>query len=66
MYFSSVFPYAVLFIFLVRGLMLDGAMEGIAYMFYPKVSTIITIIIIYLIDFVLLITSRISKMYKDA
>lgn len=66
MYFSSVFPYAVLFIFLVRGLMLDGAMEGIAYMFYPKVSTIITIIIIYLIDFALLITSRISKMYKDA
>lgn len=64
MYFSSVFPYAVLFIFLVRGLMLDGAMEGIAYMFYPKVSTII--IIIYLIDFALLITSRISKMYKDA
>lgn len=66
MYFSSVFPYAVLFIFLVRGLMLDGAMEGIAYMFYPKVSTIITIIIIYLIDSALLITSRISKMYKDA
>lgn len=66
MYFSSVFPYAVLFIFLIRGLMLDGAMEGIAYMFYPKVSTIITIIIIYLIDFALLITSRISKMYKDA
>lgn len=66
MYFSSVFPYAVLFIFLVRGLMLDGAKEGIAYMFYPKVSTIITRIIIYFIDFALLITSRISKMYKDA
>lgn len=39
MYFSSVFPYVVLFIFLIRGLMLDGAMEGITYMFYPKVST---------------------------
>eukprot|EP00063_Salmo_salar_P065049 XP_014039884.1 PREDICTED: sodium-dependent neutral amino acid transporter SLC6A17-like [Salmo salar] len=38
MYFSSVFPYAVLFIFLIRGLMLDGAMEGIAYMFYPKID----------------------------
>ncbi|XP_072224531.1 sodium-dependent neutral amino acid transporter B(0)AT2 [Leuresthes tenuis] len=38
MYFSSVFPYVVLFIFLVRGLMLDGAMEGIAYMFYPKLE----------------------------
>ncbi|CAL8265150.1 unnamed protein product [Gadus morhua 'NCC'] len=39
MYFSSIFPYVVLIIFLVRGLMLDGAMEGIAYMFYPKVET---------------------------
>lgn len=39
MYFSSVFPYVVLLIFLIRGLMLDGAMDGITYMFYPKVST---------------------------
>lgn len=39
MYFSSIFPYVVLFIFLIRGLMLDGAMDGITYMFYPKVST---------------------------
>ncbi|XP_068610414.1 sodium-dependent neutral amino acid transporter B(0)AT2-like [Brachionichthys hirsutus] len=36
MYFSSVFPYVVLICFLVRGLMLDGAFEGIAHMFYPK------------------------------
>lgn len=38
MYFSSVFPYVVLFIFLIRGLLLDGAMDGVAYMFYPKVG----------------------------
>ncbi|XP_029364013.1 sodium-dependent neutral amino acid transporter B(0)AT2 [Echeneis naucrates] len=38
MYFSSVFPYVVLFIFLIRGLLLDGAMEGITYMFYPKLE----------------------------
>ncbi|KAJ0060094.1 hypothetical protein NL108_003928, partial [Boleophthalmus pectinirostris] len=38
MYFSSIFPYVVLFCFLVRGLMLDGAMEGIAHMFYPKIE----------------------------
>ncbi|KAF7664501.1 hypothetical protein LDENG_00175160 [Lucifuga dentata] len=38
MYFSSVFPYVVLFIFLIRGLMLDGAIEGITYMFYPKLE----------------------------
>ncbi|XP_031176606.1 sodium-dependent neutral amino acid transporter B(0)AT2 [Sander lucioperca] len=38
MYFSSVFPYVVLFIFLIRGLMLDGAIDGITYMFYPKLE----------------------------
>lgn len=38
MYFSSVFPYVVLFIFLIRGLLLDGAMDGVTYMFYPKVG----------------------------
>ena len=48
MYFSSVFPYVVLFIFLIRGLMLDGAMDGITYMFYPKVSTnFITFLLIF-------------------
>ncbi|XP_067432990.1 sodium-dependent neutral amino acid transporter B(0)AT2-like [Thunnus thynnus] len=38
MYFSSIFPYVVLFCFLVRGLMLDGALDGITYMFYPKLE----------------------------
>uniref|UniRef100_A0A4W4DN04 Transporter n=1 Tax=Electrophorus electricus TaxID=8005 RepID=A0A4W4DN04_ELEEL len=38
MYFSSIFPYAVLVCFLIRGLMLDGATEGIIYMFYPKLQ----------------------------
>uniref|UniRef100_A0A665UZI9 Transporter n=1 Tax=Echeneis naucrates TaxID=173247 RepID=A0A665UZI9_ECHNA len=38
MYFSSIFPYVVLFCFLVRGLMLEGALEGITFMFYPKLE----------------------------
>ncbi|KAG7226356.1 hypothetical protein INR49_013767 [Caranx melampygus] len=38
MYFSSIFPYVVLICFLVRGLMLDGAFEGISFMFYPKLE----------------------------
>nr|XP_020461916.1 sodium-dependent neutral amino acid transporter B(0)AT2-like isoform X2 [Monopterus albus]XP_020461917.1 sodium-dependent neutral amino acid transporter B(0)AT2-like isoform X2 [Monopterus albus]XP_020461918.1 sodium-dependent neutral amino acid transporter B(0)AT2-like isoform X2 [Monopterus albus] len=38
MYFSSIFPYVVLFCFLIRGLLLDGAYEGITYMFYPKLE----------------------------
>ncbi|XP_007542718.1 sodium-dependent neutral amino acid transporter B(0)AT2-like [Poecilia formosa] len=39
MYFSSIFPYVVLVCFLIRSLKLDGAAEGIAHMFYPKLST---------------------------
>ncbi|XP_034065037.1 sodium-dependent neutral amino acid transporter SLC6A17 isoform X2 [Gymnodraco acuticeps] len=38
MYFSSLFPYLVLFCFLVRGLMLKGAVDGIAHMFTPKLE----------------------------
>ncbi|XP_051790104.1 sodium-dependent neutral amino acid transporter B(0)AT2 [Erpetoichthys calabaricus] len=38
MYFSSVFPYVVLFCFLVRGLLLEGAADGIRYMFYPRLQ----------------------------
>ncbi|XP_017157221.1 sodium-dependent neutral amino acid transporter B(0)AT2-like [Poecilia reticulata] len=38
MYFSSIFPYVVLVCFLICGLMQDGAAEGIAHMFYPKLS----------------------------
>lgn len=38
MYFSSIFPYVVLFCFLVQGLLLDGALDGISYMFYPKLE----------------------------
>lgn len=38
MYFSSVFPYVVLLCFLVRGVTLDGASEGIRFMFYPRLE----------------------------
>ncbi|XP_017322654.1 sodium-dependent neutral amino acid transporter SLC6A17 [Ictalurus punctatus] len=38
MYFSSLFPYLVLFCFLVRGLFLKGAVDGIAHMFTPKLE----------------------------
>ncbi|MCJ8730193.1 hypothetical protein PDJAM_G00181360, partial [Pangasius djambal] len=38
MYFSSLFPYVVLLCFLIRGLTLDGAAEGLKYMFSPKLE----------------------------
>ena len=36
-YFTALFPYVVLTIFLIRGLTLPGAGAGLAHMFYPKV-----------------------------
>uniref|UniRef100_A0A6Q2YE01 Transporter n=1 Tax=Esox lucius TaxID=8010 RepID=A0A6Q2YE01_ESOLU len=38
MYFSSLFPYVVLFCFLVRGLLLKGSVDGITHMFTPKLE----------------------------
>ncbi|NXR67286.1 S6A17 protein, partial [Rhadina sibilatrix] len=38
MYFSSLFPYLVLVCFLVRGLLLRGAVDGIMHMFTPKLD----------------------------
>ncbi|XP_053116463.1 orphan sodium- and chloride-dependent neurotransmitter transporter NTT5 [Hemicordylus capensis] len=38
LYFSSLFPYIVLFCFLVRALLLEGAADGIRIMFTPKLS----------------------------
>lgn len=37
-YFTALFPYLVLTIFLIRGLTLPGATEGLTYLFTPKVS----------------------------
>uniref|UniRef100_UPI00358F15E0 sodium-dependent neutral amino acid transporter B(0)AT1 isoform X1 n=1 Tax=Myxine glutinosa TaxID=7769 RepID=UPI00358F15E0 len=37
-YFTSTFPYAVLTIFLIRGLTLPGSSEGIKYLFVPEIS----------------------------
>jgi SNF family Na+-dependent transporter len=38
MYLTATFPYAVTTIFLIRSIMLDGAMDGLAYMLNPDVS----------------------------
>ncbi|XP_069416983.1 sodium- and chloride-dependent transporter XTRP3 isoform X1 [Ovis canadensis] len=37
-YFTALLPYCVLFIYLVRGLTLHGATNGLAYMFTPKME----------------------------
>ena len=38
MYFATAFPYVVLIAFFVRATSLDGAADGISYMFSPHVS----------------------------
>ncbi|KAM3833737.1 sodium-dependent neutral amino acid transporter B(0)AT2 [Vipera latastei] len=38
MYFSSLFPYIVLLCFLIRGLLLNGSLDGIRHMFTPKLE----------------------------
>lgn len=38
-YFTALLPYCVLIIYLVRGLTLHGATNGLVYMFTPKVGT---------------------------
>ncbi|XP_041844103.1 sodium- and chloride-dependent transporter XTRP3-like [Melanotaenia boesemani] len=37
-YFTATFPYVVLFIYLIRGMTLHGAINGIIYMFTPKME----------------------------
>ncbi|XP_008058900.1 sodium-dependent neutral amino acid transporter B(0)AT3, partial [Carlito syrichta] len=39
-YFTASFPYLVLTVFLIRGLTLPGATEGLTYLFTPKVETL--------------------------
>ncbi|XP_076594330.1 sodium- and chloride-dependent transporter XTRP3 [Chaetodon auriga] len=37
-YFTATFPYVVLFIYLIRGITLHGAINGVTYMFTPKME----------------------------
>lgn len=37
-YFTATFPYVVLFIYLIRGMTLNGAINGVKYMFIPKME----------------------------
>nr|CAB3266317.1 sodium-dependent neutral amino acid transporter B(0)AT2 [Phallusia mammillata] len=38
MYFATLFPYTVLIAFFIRGMTLDGAVDGVKYMFSPDIT----------------------------
>jgi len=40
-YFTALFPYVILFAFLVRNLMLEGAWYGVTYLFTPDLSKLL-------------------------
>ena len=49
-YFTSMFPYVLLFILLIRSLLLPGAYTGIKYLFTPRLDKLLNseVIIIFL------------------
>lgn len=46
-YFTSVFPFIILFIFLGRGLFLEGAVDGLKHMFNPRVRNLNYIFLLF-------------------
>lgn len=36
MYFTAIFPYIMMFVLMLRGLTLPGALSGIKYYLYPQ------------------------------
>ena len=72
-YVTSVFPYVILVILLIRGLMLDGSTEGILYYLTPKIWKIINcwgryiylLNLIYIYLYIDLITHRGNNIVVD-
>lgn len=44
-YFTATFPYLILIALLVNGVMLDGAMDGLYYLFVPKWDQLLNVVV---------------------
>lgn len=53
-YFTAIMPYILLTILLIRGLTLDGSMDGIRYYLYPEWSKLLEINVSIIYSFFLL------------
>jgi len=60
-YFTSMFPYVLLFILLIRSLLLPGAYTGIKYLFTPRLDKLLNSEVINI--FLILSLTLMAKIY---
>lgn len=63
---TATMPYFVLFVLLIRGVTLDGAMDGIRYYLYPQWNKLLEIDVSFLLIFILLVALQVAIYVTDS